>query len=44
MVSGGTLSYCLINGGAGGDSYTNGGNNLSSSPSFTNVQAVMILH
>jgi hypothetical protein len=37
MISGGTLSYCIINGGAGGDSYTDGGNNLGSDPSFTNA-------
>ena len=36
MISGGTLSYCLINGGVGGDTYTDGGNNITSSPGFTN--------
>ena len=35
MISGGMLSYCLINGGAGGDTYTDGGNNSTSDPLFS---------
>ncbi|MHA2389740.1 MAG: choice-of-anchor Q domain-containing protein, partial [Candidatus Hodarchaeales archaeon] len=37
MISGGNISYSLINGGSGGDSYTDGGNNITSSPSFTDA-------
>ena len=32
-----TISYSLLYGGSGGDSYTDGGNNLSSDPDFTNA-------
>ena len=37
MISGGTLSYSLVNGGAGGDTYTNGGSNSTSDPLFSDA-------
>ncbi len=37
MISGGTLSYCIINGGAGDDTYTDGGSNSTSDPLFSDA-------